>query len=146
MVPVKAQSLCIAYQYILDVFTKYLIAPIFCRLIICCCCFLLFIPNQNHKVDKSSSKLPHHSRRCIFLYFNHSSGTSYQCFNFSSISSYWKGMLNHYENMTLKITLKSPTTLKKHWNHTEKPTKDNHTEICSLITLKLLSAIVIQEC
>ncbi len=26
----------------------------------------------------------------------------------------------HYENMTLKITLKSLTTLKNHWNHIEK--------------------------
>ncbi len=33
-----------------------------------------------------------------------------------------------YENMTLKITLKSPTTLKNF-------TKDYNTEICSLITL-----------
>ncbi len=32
----------------------------------------------------------------------------------------WKPVSIHYENMTLKVTLKGLTTLKNHWNHTEK--------------------------
>ncbi len=44
--------------------------------------------------------------------------------------------LLHYENMTLKITLKSPTTLKTSETTLKSFTKDNHTEIFNLITLK----------
>ncbi len=77
-------------------------------------------------------------------------------FNFHGVSGEWcygsiivTNILNgtptlyvsHYENMALKITLKSAT----HWNTSETTlalksfTKDNHTESFSLITLKLVS-------
>ncbi len=48
---------------------------------------------------------------------------------------------SHYENMTLKITLKSPIMLKTTETTLKSFTKDNRTEISSLMT----SAIVIQD-
>ncbi len=68
-------------------------------------------------VQSSHSKIHFHMKTLLFAC----------CIKFcNKESSYWifqiAWNLKHYENMRLKITLKSPT-LKQHWNHSENPSK-----------------------
>ena len=57
----------------------------------------------------------------------------------------------HYENMTLKITLKCPSTLKIAWNHTEKLNKTQphwkhlfyHTRTCLVLLFNNVNPLII---